>query len=354
MTFQPSLRLVLVLLLAALTGLAGAPLQAKTAPRKKEAQIDKGAYKGAIVLDAAGGKILFEENADVVSPPASMAKLMTFAVLYDRLSSGSLTLQTPVTVTAPDSKIGGTQVWLKEGEIFPVEELLYAMMIQSANDAAYALARTSAGTSEAFVRQMNEKAKALGMTHTTFRSPHGLPPSDRNTANGDLTSPRDFALLCRHLLLNTDVLKYCSVKQRNFGSPVRVSPVVMINHNHLLQRVTGVDGLKTGFTNGAGFCLSATALRDGRRIIVVLMGSTDKRSRDNKVIELLEEGFAAIPAGAAPFAAATPKLPLPSSPSPFAPAPLPEGSVKPSESVAPEQPMIRFTPPVAPKKTSSR
>jgi D-alanyl-D-alanine carboxypeptidase len=150
-----------------------------------------------------------------------MTKLMTFLVIHDKIQSGALTLQTPVTVNAADSKIGGTQVWLKEKEVFPVEELLYAMMIQSANDAAHALARTAAGSTDAFVELMNAKARELGMTHTTFRTPHGLPPANRHLAEGDLTTPLDFALLCRHLVLKTDVLKYTSIKSRKFGEGVR-------------------------------------------------------------------------------------------------------------------------------------
>ena len=125
-----------------------------------------------------------------------------------------------------------------------------------------------AGSRDAFVEQMNAKAKELGMVNTTFRSPHGLPPSNRRIEDGDLTTPRDFALLCRHLLRHTEVLKYTSVKARPFGPPVRAAAIAMDNHNNLLGKIAGVDGLKTGFTNGAGFCLSATAQRDGRRVIV--------------------------------------------------------------------------------------
>ena len=255
-------------------------------------------YHGAIVTDAETGQILFEDHADEISPPASMTKLMTFAVLHDKLVSGALTLATPVTASAADSKIGGTQVWLKEKETFTVEELLYAMMIQSANDAAHALACTTAGSAEAFVELMNTKARELGMTHTTFRSPHGLPPANRRVAEGDLTTPRDYAILSRHLLLHTDVTKYTSVRQRKFGEGQRTPDRVieMNNHNHLLGKVAGLDGLKTGFTNGAGYCLAATAQRDGRRIITVVMGSPDSKIRDIKTTELIQRGFAAAPA----------------------------------------------------------
>ena len=163
-------------------------------------------YKGAIVMDATSGSVLLEENADVVSPPASVTKLMTFLLVHDALAEGKIQLTTPVQVAAEDAKTGGTQVWLDPRETFPVEELLYALMIQSANDAASALARATAGSREAFVARMNARAQGLGMKHTTFRSPHGLPPSSRKIEEGDLTSPRDLALLSRELLLHTDVL----------------------------------------------------------------------------------------------------------------------------------------------------
>ena len=293
-------------------------------------------------MDAATGNVLFEDRADSVNPPASMTKLMTFAVLQDMLQSGRLNLQTAVTITAADSKIGGSQVWLKEGEVFPAEELLYAMMIHSANDAAYALARTAAGSAEAFVELMNTKARELGMAHTTFRSPHGLPPATRHLADGDLTTPRDYTLLCRHLLEKTDVLKYTSIRMRDFGAGVRATPVQMTNSDHLIGKVAGVDGLKTGYTAGAGFCLSATAQRNGRRVIVVLMGSPDSKTRDLKVTELLERGFAALPPPAP--GAATAKMDTPIQPATLSP-PSAKSAAAPAASApaAPAEPTVKFS-----------
>ncbi|HWA09383.1 MAG TPA: D-alanyl-D-alanine carboxypeptidase family protein [Opitutaceae bacterium] len=287
---------------AAALGAAAATRSRPTRP----APANPGGYKGAIIMDAATGNVLFEDNADLVNPPASMTKLMTFAVLVDKLNTGSLTLQTPVRITPEDAAMGGTEVYLDARETFPVEELIYAMMIQSANDAAHALAHAGAGSTEAFVELMNAKARELGMLHTTFRSPHGLPPGNRKIADGDLTTPRDFALLCRYLLLKTDVLKYTSVRQRPFGSPPRPKPIDMVNHDNLLGKVAGVDGLKTGYTNGAGFCLAATAQRNGRRVIVVAMGGDTAQNRDRKVIELLERGFSLLPPGSPPFAPSAP------------------------------------------------
>ncbi len=289
-----------------------------------------GAYKGAIAIDAATGTVLFAENADAESPPASMTKLMTFAVLWDQLANGSLALDTKVTVTREDAKVGllkdSTAVWLKQGEVFTVEELIYAMMIQSANDAAYALAHKAAGSVPAFVAMMNAKARDLGMNHSTFRSPHGFPPPSRRIAEGDLTTPRDFSILCRYLLLHTSILKYTAVKTRAFGVGVRLQPVQMSNHNNLLGKVPGVDGLKTGFTNGAGFCISATAQRGGRRVVVVVMDSPDSRTRDLNVQELINRAFETVRLST-PFEPAQGALPPPArpAPEPAAVAPAPEG-----------------------------
>jgi D-alanyl-D-alanine carboxypeptidase (penicillin-binding protein 5/6) len=293
--------------------MAGA-LSAHTAP----------SYKGAIATDASTGAVLFEENANAVSPPASMTKLMTYAVLCDEIRKGSIALDTPVAVTAEDARVGmqkdSTAVWLKQGEVFPVEELIYAMFIQSANDAAYALAHRAGGTVGAFVAMMNAKARELGMLHSTFRTPHGFPPPTRRIADGDLTTPRDFSVLCRYLLLHTDILKYTSVKTRPFGAGVRLQPVQMTNHNHLLGKIQGVDGLKTGFTSGAGFCLAATAQRDGRRIIVVMMDSPDSRTRDLNAQELITRAFASLPLGGKPFGQSQADPPGPQEPPPAAPA----------------------------------
>ncbi len=307
-----ALRRAFLVITALVAGLAtdAVAANARSRPTRKAETDHSGIYRGYVVMDAADGRILAEENGNAVTPPASMTKLMTFAVLHDRLASGQISLSTPVKIDDSDARMGGTQVFLDPKETFPVEELIYAMMIQSANDAAHALARASAGSVEGFVEEMNAKARELGMTNTTFRSPHGLPPKSRRIGDGDLTTPHDFAILCRHLLLKTDVLKYTSVTKRNFAPERPKGPMVMDNHNKLLGKVSGVDGLKTGYTEGAGYCLSATAERNGRRVIVVIMGAFGPggkvdlgRSRDMKTVELLEKGFAAIPMGSSNFAA---------------------------------------------------
>lgn len=312
--------------LLACAALAPAAL-ARSHPTRPATVSAANAYKGAIVMDAATGQVLFEDHADLVNPPASMTKLMTFAVLHDKIASGALTLATPVTVNAAEARFArrrdSTSVWLKERETYPVEELIYAMLVQSANDAALTLARAAAGSPEAFVGLMNAKAHELGMTHSVFHTPHGLTPAGSGMANSDLTTPRDFALLCRYLLLHTDVLKYTGVRDRSFGAGQRKELVAMHNHNHLLGKIDGVDGLKTGYTIPAGFCLATTALRHGRRIIVVTLGGLDSRSRDLKIVELLDRGFATLPL-TGPGTTSEPHAAPEASPISAAPLPAPD------------------------------
>lgn len=332
-----------------LCALGSASLFAAASAKKASKIAPELGYRSAIVTDAVTGEVLFEHQADAVSPPASMTKLMTFAIVHDKLASGAFTLSTPVKIEPEDARMGGTQVFLDARETFPVEELVYAMMIQSANDAAHALARISAGSVPAFVEVMNAKARELGMTRTTFRSPHGLPPSSRRVEDGDLTTPRDFALLCRHLVLKTNVLKYSSIRTRDFGTERANGPQHMRNHNNLLGKVAGVDGLKTGYTASAGYCLSATAGRNGRRVIAVVMGSFGPggqrdlgRTRDIRTIELLERGFAALPANGPAFSGA---IPSPAAPSPISHAPLGEAELPATDG---DEPVIKFS--IPPKR----
>jgi D-alanyl-D-alanine carboxypeptidase (penicillin-binding protein 5/6) len=300
-------------------------------------------YKGAIVIDAATGQSVFEDNPDFVSPPASVTKLMTFLIVHDALAAGRLTLQTPVTIDAVDASMGGTQVLLAAGETFTVEELLFAVMVESANDAAHALTHAAAANRAEFVALMNARAQSLGMKNTVFRSPHGLPPSSRNLADGDLTTPRDLALLSRELVTKTDVLRYSSVRTRPFAPGLRTETLHMLNHNKLLGKVAGVDGLKTGFTRGAGFCLAATAQRGNQRVIVVAMGGETSKGRDLRVAKLIEDAFPLLP----PSSVFKGYTPPPASPisaenaSPIVAAPAAPGATIPPP--ADDAPMIKFT-----------
>jgi D-alanyl-D-alanine carboxypeptidase (penicillin-binding protein 5/6) len=247
------------------------------------APISRSPYIGAIVVDAADGRVLFEDRADAVAYPASCLKLMDLLLVLDRVADGRLSLSGQVTASRAAAQMGGSQVYLAEGEHFPLEDMLYALMIQSANDAALAIAEHVAGTREGFVSLMNQKAKELGMATTRFHSPHGLPPGKGQQP--DISTPRDFAKLCVALVReHPEALRYTSETYRVF----RQNPLFeMRSHNHLLSEVAGCDGLKTGYFRDAGYSIAATASRDGRRAIAVVMGSPTREERDAKARELL-------------------------------------------------------------------
>lgn len=273
--------------------------------------IAKDPYNGAIVIDASDGRVLFEDGADRPGYPASMLKLMDLFVILDRVEDGRLRLDETVAVTKEAYDMGGSQVWLDPRESFPLEELVYALMVQSANDAAMALAIHVGGSREGFVRLMNEKARELGLSAVTqFQSPHGLPPGEGQRP--DMTTPRDFAKLCQALLAaHPETVKYTSVIQRPFR-PDAEKPVIMGNHNALLGTFPGCDGLKTGWIRASGYCLAATVQRDGRRVISVMMGSATKSANIAKTKELINRWLpeAARATAAAPEPAAAVVAPV--------------------------------------------
>ena len=274
-----TLCLLLLVLLAPAAMAARAPLNV----------ISKDPYVSALVIDADSGKTLFEENADAQVYPASVLKLMNLYVILDRIEQGALKLDEMVQVTPEASKIGGSQVYLDPKEQFPVEELIYALMVQSANDAAVALATHIAGSKEGFIALMNQKAQELGMKNSQFNSVHGLPPSAGQQP--DITTARDLAILCRELAKRPEALKYTGTQTRGF----REDKFIMRNHNKLLTRIPGCDGFKTGYYEAAGFSIAATAQKGGVRIITLVMGSKDRKVRDAKAAELLGKGFGLVP-----------------------------------------------------------
>ncbi len=252
-------------------------------------QVSQEPYAAALVLDAANGETLFARNADKPIYPASVLKLMVLLVTLDHVEKGYITLDDMVPVTVEAYKMGGSQVYLDPKEQFSVNDMLYALMIQSANDAAVALATYVAGSKERFVELMNQQARHLGMEHTHFYSVHGLPPATGQQV--DVSTARDLGKLALALAKRPLVFTYTGVKVRDF----RGGQFVMRNHNHLLEKVEGCDGFKTGYFNAAGFSIIATAKRRGRRIIAIVMGSADPKVRDTQATELLARGFAAVP-----------------------------------------------------------
>ena len=252
-------------------------------------RLGRSPYVGAIVVEADSGKVLFEDNADGTSYPASVLKMMTLLITLDNIERGTLHLEDNVTATREAALTGGSQVYLCEREVMTLDDMLYALMIQSANDAAVALAVHIAGSKPAFVELMNERAQEIGMKHTHFASPHGLPPA--RGQQPDVTTARDMSLLARVLLKHPTALRYTSTHQHS----IRNGRFMMRSHNHLLNTFRGCDGLKTGYTYAGGYSIAATAVRDGIRVVVVVLSSDSIRTRDRKAAELLDLGLRRAP-----------------------------------------------------------
>ncbi|MFH0785796.1 MAG: D-alanyl-D-alanine carboxypeptidase family protein [Pseudomonadota bacterium] len=276
-------RIVLVIVVAVLFS------QTAWGARAKVQSMAKDPYVSALVIDADTGKVLFSDHPDTMVYPASVLKLMDLLIILKQLEQGKLKLTDMVQITAEAAKTGGSQVYLDPKEQFPVEELLYALAVQSANDAAVALAIHVAGSKEGFIAMMNQQAAELGMKSTHFHSVHGLPPSEGQKP--DETTASDLAILCRELAKRPDAVKYTGTKERSF----RDNKFMMRNHNHLLNTVDGCDGFKTGYYESAGFSIAATAKRGGVRVIAVVMGSKDRKIRDAKTSELIAKGFSLLP-----------------------------------------------------------
>ncbi len=257
--------------------------------RAKVRAIAQDPYASAVVVDAESGKTLINNNGDALVYPASVLKLMDLLVILEKIEQGRLQLDEMVQVTKEAAQMGGSQVYLDPKEQFSVEDLLYALMVQSANDAAVALASHVAGSKSAFIAIMNKRAQELGMKNTQFHSVHGLPPSRGQEV--DVTTANDLAILARELAKKPETFKYTSERVRDF----RDGKFIMRTHNHLLETVYGCDGFKTGFFSAAGFSIVATAERNGVRIISIVLGSQNRKVRDAKAAELLEKGFSMIP-----------------------------------------------------------
>jgi serine-type D-Ala-D-Ala carboxypeptidase (penicillin-binding protein 5/6) len=308
-------RLNILILGLLLLAWAGQPPAAAAATKNKadaskatgRKSIARNPWLGAIVVDAATGKVLFEDQADAQGYPASVLKLMDLLIILEKLEQKQLSLQDQVPVSAKASHIGGSRVWLAEKESFTLDEMLYALMVQSANDVAVALAEKVAGSTDAFVDLMNRRARELGMNHTVFHSVHGLPPGKGQ--EHDVTTARDLSLLCRELLKHPDTLRYTSTREHPFRPDVPGKTIQMRTHNHLLGHVEGCDGLKTGYIAQSGYSIAVTAARHGQRVIVVVLDSISLKVRDAKAAELVAKGFAALAPGAQAAASSSPPAP---------------------------------------------
>jgi len=238
----------------------------------------------AILMDAATGQVLYEQNADQALPPASVTKIMTLLLVMEAIDSGKISLTDAVTVSAHAASMGGSQVYLKEGEQMSVEEMLKCVVIASANDCAVALAEFVAGSEESFVRAMNERAAALGMSNTHFENTNGLD----DTATNHVISARDIAIMSRELISHQKILEYSGI----WMDTIRDGSFGLTNTNRLVRFYPGCTGLKTGSTAKAKFCISATAERDGLSLICVIMAADTRDIRNAAATKLLDYGFA--------------------------------------------------------------
>ena len=239
----------------------------------------------AVLMDAGTGTVLYAKNANEALPPASVTKVMTLLLIMEAIDGGTLTLQDTVTVSEYAASMGGSQVFLEPFEEMQVEDLLKSVVIASANDAAVALAEKVGGSEEAFVNRMNERAGELGMENSHFENVTGL---DDDVQNHTL-SALDIALVSRELITkHPQILQYSSI----WMDSIRDGAFGLSNTNRLIRFYSGATGLKTGSTSRAGFCISATACRDGMHLIAVIMGSDTRDIRNAAATQLLDWGFA--------------------------------------------------------------
>ena len=240
--------------------------------------------KAAVLMDASTGKVLMKYNENEKLYPASVTKIMPLLLVCEAIDEGRISLGDTVTVSASAASKGGSQIWLKEGEQMTVDELLKATAVYSANDACTALGEYIAGSDEAFVKLLNERAKELGMTNTYFENCTGLD----DTTENHLTTALDVAIMSRELLKHELITNYTTI----WMDSLRNGQTELVNTNKLVRFYEGTTGLKTGTTAKAGCCVSASAMRDGTHLIAVVMGSENSTDRFETAKAMLNMGFA--------------------------------------------------------------
>ena len=266
------------------------------APRKVEAAALEVAGKSAVLMDVTTGTVLYESNSHEALAPASVTKVMTMLLIMEAIDSSRIRWEDTVTASEAAASKGGSQIYLKVGETMTVTDMVKSIAVSSANDCACAMAEHLYGSEAAFAEQMNKRARELGMNDTTFVNCTGL--DDAPEAANHKTSAYDIALMSRELLKNhPDIKKFTTI----WMDTVRSGAFGLANTNKMVRFYAGCTGLKTGFTSGAGYCLSASAQRDGMELIAVVMGSKTSQERFAACKSMLDYGFAN-------FALYTPKL----------------------------------------------
>ena len=241
--------------------------------------------KSAIMIEASTGDVLFEKNADEKLVPASMTKMMSMLLILEAIEKGIIKWDQVVTVSENASSMGGSQILLETGEKMSVHDLFKGVAIASGNDAVVALAEASYGSESVFVNHMNKKAKELGLKNTNFKNPHGLDAADH------YSSARDMSLIAKELSKHEKVFEFTSLYE-DYLREGTDKKIWLVNTNKLVRFYDGVDGLKTGFTNGAGYCITATAKKNGMRIIAVVMGEPTSKMRNKEISEMFDYAFA--------------------------------------------------------------
>lgn len=236
----------------------------------------------AILVEKTTGTVLYEKDADKKMKPASVTKIMTLLLIMEAIQSGQYGYSDIVTVSAYATSMGGSQVYLKEGEKFTVDEMIKCIAVASANDCCVAMAEFTSGSCESFVEKMNSRAKELGMANTHFENCTGL------DADSHLTTARDISIMSRELLKHQDIKKYTGI----WMDSIRDGTFGLTNTNKLIRFYNGATGLKTGYTQASRYCISATAQKDGMELIAVIMAADTVDARTNDAKALLNYGFA--------------------------------------------------------------
>jgi len=240
--------------------------------------------KSAILVEVDTGSVLYEKNANEKLPPASITKVMTLLLIMEAIERGELKLTDKVRTSERAASMGGTQIFLQPGEEMTVDDMIKGISIASGNDASVAMAEHLGGTEEGFVARMNERAKQLGMTHTHFVNSNGLPTPNH------YSSARDIAIMSRELLKHDLITKYTGSYQ-DYLRKDSANPFWLVNTNKLVRFYEGVDGLKTGYTSEAKYCLTATAKRNNMRVLAVVMGEPDSKTRNSEVATMFNYAF---------------------------------------------------------------
>ncbi|ERK30285.1 D-alanyl-D-alanine carboxypeptidase [Clostridium intestinale URNW] len=272
-----------ILLITSIFSLGSTSLRVKAEDAGTNGGIEVEA-KSALLMEAKSGTIVYEKNSHEKFAPASVTKIMTMLLAMEAVDSGKIKIDDKITASENAKKMGGSTMLLDIGEIRTVEEILKGIAIASGNDAAVAMGEYLAGTQEAFVELMNKRAQELGMKDTTFKNCTGLP------AEGHLSSAYDISIMSRELLKHPTILKYTGTYMETI-SEGRKAPIELVNHNKLVRFFKGCDGLKTGYTEEAKYCISATATREGVRMLSVIMGAPTYKIRNRDASLLLNFGF---------------------------------------------------------------